>query len=510
MAANIMLHLEGTTALMRMVDGPQRERVAALQQDRLRNLCRGVKLASSEASAAIVALNSVGFADEDVKRLQDAIIETIDPLEGVVCSGQKFQNYESLMHFLPQSTWDSTSRPDGPLCLFKFLADKLGLDKPNEGTLQVIAIVLLIMSEGQAKVALMTGKSKNEYLKAVKRWWAEFCSKRPRRSEEKLLWVLPASPTFMIPELAQRAFAQEPAAGTKISVVEFEGVKAGSWMRIHPSKSQAAPPQQLALQVTGGPPSADASQFQMMTMMMTCFKDMLGASRLGQNAAMPVSENLQDSSLQGLRVYTPRPRDREESSTVSLSLATPRRDADCQRQLVGLPVGSASVSASMIMDAEPSAAEGVAKTNGSLAPPSVMDIEDATNRVLDAMAAKSGKAKKENANAKKKKKKEATTPVSKPQNFHDSSDDDDEDDEDGGLPTKKARNTKPKTIAKTAGKRKKAPVAKKAPMKVQHEKSRNQFLVRTVPSKQFKYGKGCAYPSEELARKAADKHALRH
>ena len=452
MAASIMLHLEGTAALMRMVDGPQRERVAAIQRDRLRSLCRGVKLASSEASAAIVAMNSVGFADEDVKRLQDAIIETIDPLEGVVCSGQKFQNYESLIHFLPQSTWDSTSRPDGPLCLFKFLADALGLDKPNEATLQVIAIVLLIMSEGQAKVAMMTGKSKNEYLKAVKRWWAEFCSKRPRRSEEKLLWVLPASPTFMTPELAQRAFAQEPPASTKISVVEFEGVKAGSWMRIHPSKSQAAPQQQLALQVSGGPPSADASQFQMMTMMMTCFKEMIGATRLGQSAAMPMSENLQDSSLQGLRLYTPRPRDREESSTVSLSLATPRRDADCQRQLVGL--GSASVSASMIVDAEPSAAEGLAITNESLAPPAVMDIEDATKRVLNAMAAKSGKAKKENASAKKTKK-EATTPVSKPQTFHDSSDDDDEDEEDVGLPTKKPRTTKPKTIAKTAEKKKK-------------------------------------------------------
>jgi glutathione synthase/RimK-type ligase-like ATP-grasp enzyme len=163
----------------------------------------------------------------------------------------------------------------------------------------------------------------------------------------------------------------------------------------------------------------------------------------------------------------------------------------------------------MIVDAEPSAAEGLAITNESLAPPSVMDIEDATKRVLNAMAAKSGKAKKENASAKKTKK-EATTPVSKPQTFHDSSDDDDEDEEDVGLPTKKPRNTKPKTIAKTAEKKKKAPVAKKAPMKVQHEKSRTQFLVRTVPSKQFKYGKGCAYPSEELARKAADKHALRH
>ena len=456
MAASIMLHLEGTTALMRMVDGPQRERVAALQRDRLRSLCRGVKLASSEASAAIVAMNSVGFADEDVKRLQDAIIETIDPLEGVVCSGQKFQNYESLIHFLPQSTWDSTSRPDGPLCLFKFLADALGLDKPNEATLQVIAIVLLIMSEGQAKVAMMTGKSKNEYLKAVKRWWAEFCSKRPRRSEEKLLWVLPASPTFLTPELAQRAFAQEPPAGTKISVVEFEGVKAGSWMRIHPSKSQAAPQQQLALQVSGGPPSADASQFQMMTMMMTCFKEMIGATRLGQNAAMAMSENLQDSSLQGLRVYTPRPRDREES----LSLATPRRDADCQRQLVGL--GSASVSASMIVDAEPPAAEGLAITNESLAPPSVMDIEDATKRVLNAMAAKSGKAKKENASGKKKKK-EATTPVSKPQTFHESSDDDDEDEEDGGLPNKKPRNTKPKTIAKTAEQKKKSSSGEESP-----------------------------------------------
>ena len=79
MAANIMLHLEGTTTLMRMIDGPQRERVAALQQDRLRNLCRGVKLASSEASAAIVALNSVGFADEDVKRLQDVSLKRSIP-----------------------------------------------------------------------------------------------------------------------------------------------------------------------------------------------------------------------------------------------------------------------------------------------------------------------------------------------------------------------------------------------------------------------------------------------
>ena len=411
----------------------------------------------------------------------------------------------------------------------------------------MIAMVLLLMSEGADAAMAMSGKAKNEYLKAVKRWWNEFSSKRRNRMLERdLLWLLPASPAHLAPELTEHAYAEGLPVATHISVIELERLRAGSWMRIHPSKAKAvSPPQHIALQAVHGPQSAEGcQQMQMMQMMMTCFKELVATTGIGRNAARQVGGRLPESDDEGplrgglLRVYAPRPR---APAALQAPPSAPPRQAD---ELSEPPVDSSAASVSSVnppqspkssvvtpVDPANSPAPSVNLVNSKISPAvsatvgpmnsSGVSIDVATQRVLDAMAAKQnqkGGKKKERAAKKKgsKKRKRAKTAPAQPDNNDDDDDDEDDDDDvDSGdgrlLPLKGSDVRSGKATAATAAssRPKKAPVAGKAPVKVQHEKSRNQFLVRSVPSKQFKYGEGCAYPTERAAKKAAEKHAAR-
>ena len=137
--------------------------------------------------------------------------------------------------------------------MFEFLAGKLGLEKPSEGTMQLISVVLLAMSEGEERALEMTPKAKNEYLKAVKRWWTGFWSGRKRQVLDKdMLWVLPASAALLNPDLAHHAFDDEAPAPPQLSILQIERLRAGSWMRIHPGKSDKVQAQPVGGQLVSG------------------------------------------------------------------------------------------------------------------------------------------------------------------------------------------------------------------------------------------------------------------
>lgn len=495
MASCILMHLDGAATLMTLVQGQQKERVAQVQADRLVTLLRGARVSSSEASEAIKKLESVGFEPTTQKRVQDSIIDAIDPLEGIA-SDQKFQNYESLVHFLPKSVWDSASRPDGPKYLFEFLAEKLGLEKPSEGTLQVISLVLLAMSEGEEKALEMTPRCKNEYLKAVKRWWAGFWSNRKRQILDKeLLWVLPPSPALLDPALVQQAFAEEGPEPCGLQVVQLERLKAGNWMRLHPRKSSAQPP---SGQPTGGSMLAadvQSQPMQMMQFMATCFKEIFAS--VNQNATRPgycpPSESAREGVLgPSLRVYTDAPR--RSGAAIQVTDLPPSRSPPPAE----VPSSNASTSASPLLALPaPPVSTTQSANDGPQKTPSASSVEDATLRVLAAMASKT-KAK-DAANGKRTRLVGKTPIVAIARN-----DDDDDDDSaaETPLPVKRA-----KTVDATPQPRPKQVLSKnQTVVKINHEKSRSQFLVRSTPSKQFKYGAGQAYRCPQAALQAAKAH----
>ena len=520
MAFHILQHLEGAAVLLgALPQGPSRCRVEAVQRDRLCALLRGARLTSLEAAQVVQSVQQVGFAG-DAPGLMEAVAQAVDPLEGVGNTDKKFQNYEGLFDFLPASVWQAMAGSDGTRVLFSFLADGLGMEKPSESTMQTMSIILLAMSEGIEKAQTMCPATKNEYLKAVKRWWHQFEVKRGRRiPDRELMWVLPATPQMLPSGVAQVAYCKEGPAPSQVSNVMIERLRSGSWMRIHEGKQpRLSGKRRTSEMVVAEPQVATAGvDVNLMKAMFSFFRDMT------RGGAPPAA----DSGLPGLRVFG-------QERSVATPAAMPAGGQLARHTSQAAPSGPR-----MLSDGPPGGEVAV----GGPPPTSALELANnsahagsvatATERVLEAMAAKkaaakaAGKDKAKAAKAAKAKDLEASSSggeavakrnkkAAKAKDLEASS----SDDEAVGKANKKAAKAKDLEASSLGAAAAAKPKAKptlpleasgkgKGAYVAQHEKSRCQFLARSrragCSSKSFKYGADEEFESEAAAKRAVAK-----
>ena len=272
MAGGILQHLDGAKLLLDMIpEGEQRTNVVIVQRDRVSTLLRNARLSTMEAARVAAAVKTVGFPEGDADVLVEAVTSRINDEASF---DKKFQNYESFIKFLPAGLWKQLT----PNNLFEFLSTKLGLAKPSEGTYQMMAVCLILASEGSEKAFGFTPGQKNEYLKAVKRWWASFKEHLPSPNFSTLLWLLPPSPQLLTSGDREKAYSGNDLPELPpIDVVSVERMRGGSWMRIHGPR-KATQCTILATNERPLPPAQDSlPAAQMMQCVMGFMKDILMA-----------------------------------------------------------------------------------------------------------------------------------------------------------------------------------------------------------------------------------------
>ena len=462
MASAVLQHLDGAKLLLGILPkGEKRDQVEQLQSDRVIKLLRLAKLSTMQAATVAEAVRGAGFDETHVSSLLDVLMACITD-DG---DEQKFQNYESLVQFLPARLWEHMN----PSALFEFLAKRLGLIKPSEGTFQTIAITLLIGSEGAEAACEYTSAQKNEYMKSVKRKWSSFKG-HELGNQQPQMWLLPQSPTLLTPSLLQKIYGDEAPAPSRIDDFMLERMRGGNWMRWHPSKKN----KEAALALQRGPslPSSDGT-VQMMSCMAGLLTNILPQlCGLGRDASPPLLPGLTlnaKPSTTGTRrsilcdLETPS-RPIENLASTDVSVSSPRETL----QVVCADVPTEAQAASM-----------PAKTDQDASKRHQESVDSAAARILGAMQAK-------DVSNKKRARETARTEVSTP-----------------------AKETSKKTSKK--GTPAKVPVRTShhpGCPKIQHEKSRCNFLVRGLTgasgTRQFAYGKGRTYKNEAAAKKAAE------
>ena len=252
---------------MRVVEGSDsHKKMSELQSQALQKIVARSTLTALEMAQAGEAIGRIAFSDLAHK---EALLMAISSKANVgAASDGRLQNYESLVHMLPQSVWDACADVEGPKVLCRYLVEKLGLFKPTEGTMATLSTVLIMCSEGTEK-ALRYGKdARNEFLKACKKWYqTELFG---QTATEPLLKVLPTSPSALMashPRVYELAFGSEGPAKCQLSLAEIEMYEAGGWWRMHGKKGGVKASRQEEGRGEGEPNMKDMVQCMMQCMM---------------------------------------------------------------------------------------------------------------------------------------------------------------------------------------------------------------------------------------------------
>ena len=129
----------------------------------------------------VEALSNSVFPAEEKSRLLEAVAIRMSG-SGSVASSQKFQNYTSLIHFIPRALVPHVGRPQFMLMFCKFLAEQLHLRKPSEFTYKEMAIIVSLAEGGPEKTMQKNSRRAGLY-PPFNQGCLPQCYCRPRHSE---------------------------------------------------------------------------------------------------------------------------------------------------------------------------------------------------------------------------------------------------------------------------------------------------------------------------------------
>ena len=156
-----------------------------------------IVLAQITASSVFVeadiveALSNSVFPAEEKSRLLEAVAIRMSG-SGSVASDQKFQNYTSLIHFIPRALVPHVGGPQFMLMLCKFLAEQLHLRKPSEFTYKEMAVIVSLAEGGPEKAMQKTNDERSYTLRSTKDAFRSVTAGLDTPST--WIWTLPQSP----------------------------------------------------------------------------------------------------------------------------------------------------------------------------------------------------------------------------------------------------------------------------------------------------------------------------
>ena len=83
-------------------------------------------------------------------------------------SDQKFQNYTSLIHFMPRELVRHVGTPFFTLMFSEFLAKQLQLRKPSELTYKEMPIIISLATDGPEQTLVDTAEERRALLQSTK------------------------------------------------------------------------------------------------------------------------------------------------------------------------------------------------------------------------------------------------------------------------------------------------------------------------------------------------------
>lgn len=234
MAEAVLCQLGACKSILSALKGrPGHGKVSAAERCRLQSSLRMVALGSLDLARIIEASQSAGFAAEDEDLLLDTLAQAAAhgapaPLEKHARSSM--QNFEELVHFLPESVWCHIK--EGRIQEFLDFLLRLGLRHPSEPTSLVMALVVLHQTEGIPATCAMAPNSKLEFVKSIKSMFKAraglVCSPV---AFAQCLPRMPDDFRKQYPVLHEAAFSSQGPVPSRITEVELAQLKAGSRMR---------------------------------------------------------------------------------------------------------------------------------------------------------------------------------------------------------------------------------------------------------------------------------------
>ena len=299
----ILNHIEATASLLPVLresegdegddDGADVAAASRSQALALMKMLTKVKSGKSYANdlAKICGkVNTAGFESSDKKKNLNHISILLATAQknsrsSTVATDDRKQAWE-FYDWLPDHVWTSLVGDEAHNVLIDFLQE-MGLRNPDDRTFQLIAIFLMLGSEGEERALAFSSEAKNKHFRWVKDWFWKRLKMKCGDVTDEYMVELPRSPLeFMeeYPELWGKVYAEGTPAPCKFNRVLLTSLANGSWMRIHPKSGMKATQKDASLPSDEMPKNMQ----QMMQMMMMPMMQMLSqATNMQQQGAPP-------------------------------------------------------------------------------------------------------------------------------------------------------------------------------------------------------------------------------
>ena len=213
---------------------PAFQKVSEAERARIQKLLAPAVLTMAEISTVTAAITKLDLLADDKEAALDSVAECVQragpegPPQKV--AGSSLQNYESVLHFLPESLWARVS--GGEMYDLLDFVHQLGLRNPTEPTVRAIALIILFATEGFEKAQGMSPDAKLTFIKQVK----AMLKSRVKVLSASVPWIgiLPKTPEQLKREhrsVYDSVYSSHPPVASKLTELQMEQLKTCTRMR---------------------------------------------------------------------------------------------------------------------------------------------------------------------------------------------------------------------------------------------------------------------------------------
>ena len=172
------------SVLAAMANTPAHERVSKAECDNLMKLWASSDLSTLEIAGLCTEVKTCGFTKGDehqlLEALADHVVRAHDPAATRTADATtviqpplnprenpQLQNYEDGVRYVPPAMWDKAAETGNTDEIFN-LYGCLGLRHFTEGTMHVLGLAILCVTEGEEETKMMSPAARTQYIKGLK------------------------------------------------------------------------------------------------------------------------------------------------------------------------------------------------------------------------------------------------------------------------------------------------------------------------------------------------------
>ena len=234
MASDLAQHVAAASTVLaglRNSDPDAWARVSRVQREVVQHALSKKSLTMAELSDVATAVRVSDFAEEDQLGIFKAMATTKACNPKDATAQVKMQDFESVLHFLPEKVWDADGTQEFALLLMDFVL-KLGLRNPTAPTIQLLALTCLVGTEGMERTMGMSPEARLATSKSWKKW----LKRMVKTVGEPTVWLTklhltPEALKAEHPVLYASVYDSSPPGVMKINKVAFELLRSHTRMR---------------------------------------------------------------------------------------------------------------------------------------------------------------------------------------------------------------------------------------------------------------------------------------